>query len=114
MKYLLCFSIFTFCLSSFASEKSIFFTEGSLKGKPVLSTGSLSYEPACYLGNAWKAKNSLLKMANEDGEKINNSVWYNKKSKNLEFSFVDTKCLDDSLDATEGECTVDIIIVKCK
>lgn len=98
---------------AFATTSPFFYTEGSLKGKNVEHTGYLGYEPACYKGNPWKARNVLKEMALEDIEKNNIKVWYNKESKNIDFIFVDSKCMDDSLDATESECTVEITITKC-
>jgi len=100
--------------SSFAVDSYFYYTKGTLRGKVVEHTGYLGYEDVCYRGNPWQARQSLLKMAQEDFEKDNVKSWYNQKNKTIEFTYVDTKCLDDSLDATEDECSNTITIIKCK
>jgi hypothetical protein len=88
--------------------------EGRDMNNVVTHTGYLGYTSACYKGNPWKARRQLKNMAMDDGEKSNIRVWFDQKNKEIDFYFVDTKCMDDSLDATESECSVEVIIPKCK
>lgn len=100
-------------LISFAQTSQFFYTEGSLAGQAVTHTGYIGYEAACYKGNPWKARVALKEMAQDDYEKDNVRVWFNQNTKNIELEYVDTKCMDDSLDATEAGCTSEVVIPKC-
>lgn len=110
------FSILMFgfgLMSSNSHAAELEYTEGHMQGKPVVHTGYLGYYSACYSGNPWKVRSILKEMALEDGEKIGIRVWLDTDSEIIEFVYVDTKCLDDSLDATYSSCEVEVSIPKC-
>ncbi|MAZ47419.1 MAG: hypothetical protein CME65_02580 [Halobacteriovoraceae bacterium] len=110
------FSLLTFgfvLMSASSHAAGLEYTEGSLEGKPVEHTGYLGYYDVCYTGNPWKVRTMLNEMALESYEKIEIRVWLNTQTKVIEFDYVDTKCLDDSLDATYSSCKVEVIIPKC-
>lgn len=102
---------------SIAAEKTYFYyTQGSLQGQAVEHTGYLAlsnFGEACYVGNPWKARTVLKDMAAEDIEKQDVRVWLDQSSGTLGFTYVDTKCLEDSLDATEEGCTATVAIPAC-
>jgi hypothetical protein len=69
---------------------------------------------ACYdEKKPWKARLELKKMGDEDFEKTKISSWYNKKDMTIDFSFVDTKCLDDDYMNTESDCKSEYNIPAC-
>ena len=111
--YILIVLISVISFKSYSSDFILEYTEGNIAGQEVTHTGWLGYESACYNGNPWKARKALKDMAFDDIEKIGIYVWYNKETKDIEFSYVDTKCLDDSLDATYESCSAEVIIPKC-
>lgn len=113
MKAMIGLTLLLMSITVNAKSAAIYYTEGSLAGQVADHTGYLGYESACYKGNPWAARQRLINMASEDYEKDEISVWFNQSSKELEFSFVDTKCLDDSLDATADGCRSEVSIPKC-
>lgn len=114
MKKLISFAFMLVSITASAKSAAIYYSEGSLAGQVADHTGYLGYEAACYKGNPWAARQTLLNMAWEDLEKEEASVWFNQSSKELQFSYVDTKCLDDSLDATADECRSEVSIPQCQ
>lgn len=109
------FFVSTLSHSSFADTQNyIIYTQGTLAGQLVEDTGYLGYERACYNGNPWIVRKHLLKMAQEDSEKENVTVWYNQKLVQIEFSYVSTKCLDDTFNATDEDCANTVIIPSCE
>jgi len=114
MKKALSLLIATICFSSVASAASFHYTSGWLNGQIADHTGYVGYMNLCYKGNPWKARLNLISMADNDIEKDDVSVWFNQSTRDIEFSYVDTKCLDDSLDATPEGCRSDVFIPKCK
>ncbi len=113
MKILLTMTIFLISLFTFAQDEGVYYTEGRSEGQMIESTGFLASYATCYKGNAWRVKASLVEMASGDIEMDNVKVWFNQQSSNIEFDFVSTKCMDDTLDATEESCFVEVEITKC-
>ena len=101
--------------SSILSAKSaaIYYTEGSGAGPLVDHSGYLGYGPACYRGNPWAARQILINLTDMDIEKDDVSVWLKQSTGELELSYVSTKCMDDSLDATAEECRNEVVIARC-
>ncbi|AGH95984.1 hypothetical protein [Pseudobdellovibrio exovorus] len=110
-------------IAAFANTESktpFYYTQGSLKSQTVEDTTFLAYEgygEACYVGNAWKARAVLKNMANDDIEKTNVQVWLDQNTGALTFSYVDTKCTDDSgyesEEAAVEACSVSVVIPAC-
>lgn len=89
-------------LSALASENGLFYSEGPQKGESALDY--IGYYEMCYTGNPFAVRNKALDSLNGDIEKDASFVRVDKKTKELIISYVDTKCLDDSLDATPASC----------
>lgn len=90
-------------LSAFASSGELLFAEGPEKGKSVLES-YIGYYEMCFTGNAYAVRNKALALMEADIEKDSAFVRFDKKKDELLISYVDTKCLEDSLDATPGSC----------
>lgn len=97
-----------------AQQVTFMYTEGTLKGTPVQHSGYLGYEPACFVGSVWRAKAVLNNMVADDIEKADVAIWHDNVSKTISFKFVDTKCTDDSENATAADCTNVVQIPQCK
>lgn len=95
-------------------NSSLYYVDGPDKGKALTSTGFVMTYGVCFKGNPWAARKVLAALADEDTEKDKVRVWYNKPANTIEFSYVDTNCMDDSLDATESDCTSEATISECK
>lgn len=105
MKALMVFTTGIFLsLSVLASENGLFYSEGPEKGQSALDY--IGYYEMCYTGNPFAVRNKTLDALNGDIEKESSFVRVDKKNKQLVISYVDTKCLDDSLDATPASCRV--------
>lgn len=114
MKKMLSSLLVTLCLSATAHAASFYYTSGNLRGQVADHTGYMGYYSVCYTGNPWKARVVLESMATGDIEKDDVSVWFDQKSRNIEFTYISTKCMDDSLDATPEGCRSDVVIPSCK
>lgn len=116
MKTLLLALTLTFSLSpvpSFASSGELLFAEGPEKGQSVLAS-YIGYYEMCFTGNPYAVRNKALQLMESDIEKDSVFARVNAKKDELVLSYVDTKCLEDSLDATPGSCRVSWTVPRCE
>lgn len=113
MKILLASAVLlSLCSSAFASENDLIYSEGPHKGQSALA--SVGYYEMCFTGNAHAVRNKALDSMNQDIEKDGAFVRVDKKKNQLLISYVDTKCLDDSSDATAEGCRTWWSVPACK
>jgi hypothetical protein len=99
--------------SSMASSGDLLFAEGPEEGQSALN-GSIGYYEMCFTGSPFAVRNKTLDLIDGDIEKDAAFVRVDTKSDSLIISYVDTKCLDDSLDATPESCRVLWTVPRCK
>ncbi len=113
MKVLIALLFLVLPLSAMASSGDLYFSEGPEKGQNVLES-SIGYYEMCFTGNPYAVRHKALKLMKEDIEKDESRIRVNRKKDLLVISYVDTKCLDDSLDATPDSCRAIWEVSRCE
>lgn len=84
-----------------------------MEGQSVLKHSIGSYQ-MCFRGNVDTVKILALNVIKKDLEKEKPEIQIDYYSDSLIISYVDTKCLDDSLDATPDSCRAVWTASRCK
>jgi hypothetical protein len=100
--------------AAMASENDLLFREGPEKGTSALTGTMIGVYEMCFTGNAFAVRNKALAVMSEDIEKDAYFVRVDKKRNQLLISYVETKCLDDSTDATPEGCRTWFSVPACK
>lgn len=103
MKILIALIFLVLPITAMASSGDLYFSEGPMKGQNVLESSVGTYQ-MCFTGNAYAVRHKVLKLMKADIEKDQPAIRFDRISDSLIISYVDTKCLDDSLDATPDSC----------
>ena len=90
-------------VTSMASSGELLFADGPQKGQSVLES-YIGYYEMCFTGNPYAVRFKALEFMNADIEKSEPFARVDTKNDRLILVYVDTKCLDDSLDATPESC----------
>ncbi|WP_374074838.1 hypothetical protein [Bdellovibrio bacteriovorus] len=98
--------------SASAASGALYYTEGELAGQEVKSSSYIGYYETCFAGNAYAAKNKLVKLMNNDIEKDGAFAKVDAKKDVIVFGYTDTKCLDEG--ATVSECRSVSIAARCR
>jgi len=112
MKLLIAALFLMLPLSSMASSGDLIFVDGHRKGESVFET-YIGYDEMCFTGNPYAVRTKAIKLMSDDIEKESIFVRVDTKNDRLVIGYVDTKCLDDSLDATPEGCRMIWIVPRC-
>lgn len=91
----------------------LLFSEGPKKGQSVLDS-SIGYYQMCFTGNPYAVRSEALNLMNGDMEKNDAFVRVDAKNDTLIIGYVDTKCLDDSSEATPESCRALWSVSRCE